>query len=204
MGKEKYIRNIERLFEKSPVISSKTIERIIRSKNKKTQYQKQLIRNMILSGKIKRLSKGYYTIHDEPALAVFCFRPAYLGLQDALSFHNLWEQETIPVIITANTARPGIRKVLDANVMIRKIDKKYLFGFDYHEQGKQYLPYSDIEKTFIDMIYFKEKLSHEAITNIKKKIDRKRLGSYLKHYPKAVQKRVMKGLSIHLKSLLPK
>ena len=195
MGKEKYIRDIEKLFEKSPVISSKTIERIIRDKNENTQYQKQLIRNMILSGKIKRLSKGFYTIHDEPSLAVFCFKPAYLGLQDALSFHNLWEQETIPVIITASTARPGIRKVLDANVMVRKIEKKYLFGFDYHKQGEQYLPYSDREKTFIDMIYFKEKLGREAITNIKKRIDRKKVSSYLRYYPRTIQKKVMKCLS---------
>lgn len=54
-----------------------------------------------------------------------------MGLQDALSIHNLWEQETIPIIIITRKIRQGIRKVLDLNVLIRRIDKKYFFGFDY-------------------------------------------------------------------------
>jgi len=187
MGKEKYLKKIESLFKKSPIISYSSIERIVKD-SKKTEYTKQLIRNMLLKGKIKRLTKGFYTTHDNPQLSVFCFKPAYLGLQDALSFHNCWEQETIPIIITTRKIRQGIRKILDMNVLIRRIDKKYFFGFDYFEQDNLYFPYSDIEKTFIDMIYFKEKISDNTLENIKKRINKKKFNNYLKKYPERIKK----------------
>ncbi len=191
MGREKYLKDIGILLKKSPVVDTGSILRIIRAKKNVRQYGKQLVRNLLLKGRIKRLAKGFYTIYDNISLAVFCFSPSYLGLQDALSFHNLWEQETIPVIITSKKARQGLRSILGANVMVRRIDKKYLFGFSYHSQGDFYFPYSDIEKTFIDMAYFKEKISDEVLAEIKKRIDRKRLSSYLKIYPQKLRKKVL-------------
>lgn len=187
MGKEKYQKNVEALLKKSPVVSFSSIARIIKNK----EYTKQLIRNLLLKKKIKRLAKGYYTIYDDPSLAVFCFKPAYLGLQNALSFHNLWEQETIPIIITTRKVRPGIRKIMGMNVLIRKMDKKYFFGFDYYKDGEFYLPYSDKEKTLIDMIYFKENLSEEIVENFLNWIDRKKLDAYLKRHPRKRRKEVL-------------
>lgn len=195
MGKKKYIEDVEGLFKRSAVVSASSISRLVRSKKEVKQYQKQLIRNLVLRGRIKRLVKGFYTIHDHPSLAVFCFKPAYLGLQDALSFYDFWGQETIPVIITSGRVRQGIREILGMNVLIRRINKHYLFGFDYYKQGDFYFPYSDIEKTFIDMIYFKEKLSEEARGNMMKRIDKKKLNSYLKVYPEKFRKTVLNYLS---------
>ena len=190
MGKEKYLKNIEALFEKSPVVSYASIERSIKNKKKVKEYVKRFINYMLASGRIKRLSKGYYTKHDEASLAVFCFQPAYFGLQDALSKYNLWEQETVPVIITTRKLRTGIRKILGSNVLIRRIKRKYFFGIEYHQQGNIALPYSDIEKAFIDLIYFKEKINRYVISNLKKELDKKKLANYLKKYPVQIRKRV--------------
>lgn len=176
MGKEKYLKKIEELFKNSPVVSARSISRIVKDRN----YTKNIIRNLILKNKINRLTKGYYTSYDDPSLLVFCFQPAYLGLQDALSFHNMWEQETIPIIITTRKVRQGIRNLMGTNVLIRRIDKKYFFGFEYHKVSDFYLPYSDREKTIIDMIYFKEKLDKAII----KKTSRKNANNYLKTYSK--------------------
>src|SRR3989338_6304714 len=148
MGKEKYQDKIINLFEKSPVVDYSSIKRIINN----PEYAKQLIRNLVLKKKIKKLTKGFYTKHDEPSLIVFCFKPSYLGLQDSLSMHNLWEQETIPVVITSKKIRSGLRKMNGINILIRRIDKKYLLGYDSLKVGEFYPPYSDIEKTFIDMV----------------------------------------------------
>ena len=191
MGKEKYLSKIENLFKNSPVVNANSIARIIKSKKQVKQYNKQLIRNLILKRKINRLTKGCYTIHEDPNLSVFCFSPAYLGLQDALSLHNLWDQETVPVIVTTRKVRPGIRKILGTNVLIRRLNNKYFFGFDYYKQGSFYLSYSDIEKTFIDMVYFKERLTTETIKNFVKKINKKKLNSYLKIYPKKIKNKVL-------------
>jgi len=195
MGRQKYLAKIEELFKKSPVVDLGSIRRIVRSKRKTNQYEKQLIRNLLLRGKIKKLVKGCYTMHDDSSLAVYCFSPSYLGLQDALSFHGIWEQETIPVIVTVRKVRQGIRKVLGANVLVRRITKKYLFGFEYFRQNGFYLPYSDIEKTVIDMVYFNEKFTNDAIRLLKKRIDMKKMNSYLKAYPAKLRQRVMKILA---------
>jgi len=191
MGREKYLLEIKSLFKKSPIIDFKSITRIIRNKKQVKQYNKQLIKNLISKGEIKRLTKGYYTIHEDPSLAVFCFNPAYLGLQDALSFHNLWEQETIPIIITSKKVRQGIRKIFNTNVLIRRINRKYFFGIEYINYGNFYLPISDIEKTFIDMLYFKQKIDKNVLNNFKKKIDKRKLVTYLKKYPKKTTKSVL-------------
>jgi len=194
MGKEKYLKQIEALFKESPVVSANSILRVIKSKKPVRQYHKQLIKNLVLKGKIKRLSKGCYTMHDEPSLAVFSFNPSYIGLQDALSFYNLWEQEAIPIIITSKKARIGIRKILDTNVLIRRIDRKYFFGFDYKKYGNFYLPVSDIEKTFIDMVYFRQRIDDELLKEFKRRLNRNRLGGYLKKYPKFMKLRVFNKL----------
>ncbi|MBS3163251.1 hypothetical protein J4427_01010 [Candidatus Woesearchaeota archaeon] len=195
MGKEKYLKDIENIFKKSAVVDAKSIERFIKSKKRIKQYQKQLIRNLILKGKIKRLTKGYYSLYDDPSLLVFCFKPAYLGLQDAMSFNNLWEQETIPVIITSKKIRQGIRKVFGNNVLIRRIKKRYIFGFEYQKQKDYYLPYSNIEKTFIDMIYFNQKISEEDLKNILKQVNKQKLKSYLKIYPLKFRKNILNFIS---------
>lgn len=191
MGKQKYLKRIEELFKKSPVISYNSIEKIVKDKKNVKQYTKKLIRNLITHKDIKKITKGYYTIYNDTSVSVYCFKPSYLGLQDSLSFHNLWEQETISVILTTKKVRQGIRKVMGNNVLVKRIEKKYMFGFDYFKNEDLYIPYSDVEKTFIDMVYFKENISKEAIKNIRKRINRKKLGLYLKVYPKKIREKTL-------------
>ena len=190
MGKEKYLHDVEDLFAKSPVVSYSSIEKIVTHRKKVKQYVKRLVHYLLASGRIKRLAKGYYTAMDDVSFAVFCFQPAYLGLQDALSFHNLWEQETIPVIITTRKVRPGLRKVLGKNVLIRRIGSRYFFGMQHRQQGMVALPYSDVEKTFIDMVYFREKLGNELLAAFKKRLNLKKIRAYLKPYPRRLRKQV--------------
>jgi len=193
MGKEKYIKQVEHLLEKSPVVTSGSIKHMVKSR----QYAGQLIRQFIIKEKMQRLAKGCYSAIGDPSLAVFCFKPAYLGLQDALSFHNLWEQETIPVIITSARVRQGLRNIGGGNALIRRLDKKYLFGYTYYSSVSDlYLPYSDLEKTFIDFVYFRQHIDKQPLKEIIKRIDRKKLASYLTRYPTLIQKRVQNLLNI--------
>ena len=193
MGKIKYISEIRRFLKESPVVDINSLKKFIKKNNK--EYIYLLINNLLKKKEIKQLTKGYYTIHEDQSLIVFCFKPSYLGLQNALSFHALWEQETNPVILTTKNTRKGIRKVFGRNIIIRKLNKKYFFGFDYYLDGDFYLPYSDIEKTLIDMLYFKQPIDNEIINNFKKKLNKTKLKTYLKNYPKKFQKRVLKVLN---------
>lgn len=191
MGKQIYLEKIKALFEKSPVVDFKSIERIV-GKSKKSSYAKLMIHNLMKNGGIKKIGKGVYTIHNEISLSVFSFKPGYLGLQNALSHYGVWEQETIPVIITTKKVRRGIRSLIGGNVLLRNINKKYFFGVEYIEEGGFYLPYSDLEKTFIDMVVFNQNIDKETLARIKKKINKFKLLGYLKKYPLKIRERVKK------------
>jgi predicted transcriptional regulator of viral defense system len=145
---------------------------------------------------IFRLTKGFYSAFNDPTFSVFCFKPSYLGLYDALSLRNLWEQETNATIITTKKVRTGIRKILEANVTIKRIKQKYFFGFDYIKYDNFYIPVSDLEKTLIDLVYFKEPLTWQILRNLKNKIDEKKMLKYLKAYPKDFQKLVLSKIKI--------
>ena len=193
MGKIKYIKKIREFFKQSPVISINSLKKFINKKNK--DYIYLIINNLLKKKEIKKITKGFYSIHEDPSLIVFCFKPSYLGLQDALSIHNLWEQETNPVIITSKKIRQGVRKVFENNVVIRRIAGKYIFGIEYIKQGDFYYPYSDVEKTFIDMIYFNQKLDKETLNNFKKIINKEKLKKYIKLYPKKYKFQINKMLN---------
>ncbi len=188
MGKKKHITKILELFDKSPVVDFKSIKRIIKKEN----YARVLISNLIKSKRIYKLGKGIYTKHKESSLAVYSFQPAYLGLQCALSFHKILEQETNPVILTTRKVRKGIRKVLGSNVLIKGINRKYFFGFEFFNEEKFILPYSDLEKTFIDVIIYHKKIDKDILKKINKKINRKKMNDYLKEYPKRFRKNIGK------------
>ncbi|MGC8981475.1 MAG: type IV toxin-antitoxin system AbiEi family antitoxin domain-containing protein [Minisyncoccia bacterium] len=184
MQKNKHIQKIREFIQKTPVFTSRDIQRIVKEKN----YAYLILNKLTKQKEIFRITKSFYSKFDDPILSVFCFKPAYLGLYEALSLYNFWEQETNVVIITTKKVRQGIRKILDSNVIIKRLKSKYFFGFDYLKYYNLYLPVSDLEKTLIDFIYFKETLPSSLLQNFKSKIDSKKLQDYLQKYPKNFQK----------------
>jgi len=187
MEKMKHKEKIEALFEKSVVVDYKSIERIVGS-----EYAKLLISNLLKKKTIFKIGKGFYTKHYDISLAVFSFKPAYLGLQCALSYYGLWEQETIPVIVTTKKVRRGLRDILGGNVLIRNIDKRFFFGVNLVKEGSHYYPYSDLEKTVIDLIWFNEKIDLKILKKILNKIDFVKFNKYLKVYDKKFQNKMRK------------
>ena len=200
MGKIKYIHKLRKFFKKNPVVNITSIKNLIVSYGGKKNYTYLLINYLLKKREIKRITKSFYTIYEDPAIVVFCFKPAYVGLQDALSIHDLWEQETNPVIITTKKARQGVRKIFNTNVIIKRISLKYFFGFKYMKQDNFYIPVSDVEKTFIDMVYFNQGLDKNLLKNFKEKIDIKKLKKYLEKYPKRTSNKVLK-LILNINSL---
>jgi len=53
-----------------------------------------------------------------------------------------------------------------------------------------WVPVSDLEKTLIDMVYFKIGIRNELKPSILKALDRKKLKSYLEHYDKRVNAKI--------------
>ena len=192
MRKDKHIAKIRDFIKRTPIFSSKDIERITKNKN----YAHLILNKLTNRGEIFRFVKGFYTSFNDPTYSVFCFKPDYIGLYEAFSLRNLWEQETNTIIITTKRVRSGIRKILDSNVIIKRIKPKYFLGFDYLKYDNFYIPVSDLEKPLIDLIYFKEPLTSQILKNIKKTIEKKKILKYLKSYPKNFQKFVLEKIEI--------
>jgi len=182
----KVIGKVREYLKRTPIASIGSISRIVGSRS----YAYLLLNYLVKKGEVFRITKGYYSIQSDPTLLVLCIKPSYLGLEDALSFHNLWEQETIPVIITPRKIRQGERKVLGHNVLIRRILPKYFFGWDLVKYGNFLVPVSDVEKTLIDLVYFRKRIDKHLARRFKKRVDRKRLAGYLGKYPEWVRRKV--------------
>ena len=187
MGKIKYLNQVKELFNQSQVVSLASLKKIVPQ-----NYLKLLLNNLIKKQKIYRLTKGFYSKSDDPTLLVYCIKPSYLGLQEALSIHNIWEQETITVLVTPTKVRIGIRELHNTHIIIHNINKNYFFGFNFQDIGNLYIPVSDLEKTFIDLIYFNQKLDLKTWKQLKKKLDSKKLNKYLKVYQKKIKYKILK------------
>jgi len=180
------IKKVRDFLQSTPVANMRSISALIGDKN----YAYVAMNHLLKRGEVRRITRGYYTIHDDPSLLVYCLKPAYIGLQDAMSFHNLWEQETSPIVITSRRVRRGIRKVMGHNVLVRRISNEYFFGYEHHRHGNFSLPVSDVEKTFVDMVYFGE-MKKSVVKNFKMRIDHKKLEKYLRRYPINFREKVL-------------
>jgi predicted transcriptional regulator of viral defense system len=159
-----------------PVFTMRDVEKRAKSR----AYAKLLVHNKLAKGEIARMGKGVYSFHADPALAVFAFKPAYLGLEYALSLHEAWEQEAIPVIITSRKVRCGVRQAAGENVLVRRASPHLMFGFELHEYYGFHLPVSGAEKTIVDFAYFNEPLPAEALEALLRESDVRKLTAYFK------------------------
>lgn len=185
----KYVDKIREYLKRTPVASISSISALAPDR----EYAYVIANHLLKRGEIRRITKGYYTTYEEPSLLVYCMKPAYIGLQDAMSFHDLWEQETNPIVITTRKVRPGVRNVLGQNVWVRRISPKHFFGYDYLTSNDFLLPVSDVEKTLIDMVYFRE-MREDIARGFRESVDREKLMRYLKKYGINFRKKVIEVL----------
>ena len=72
---------------------------------------------------------------------------------------------------------------------------KMFFGFGMMKYYDFWIPVSDVEKTLVDFVYFREPLSKETMLEIKKRIRKEVLEDYLSRCPKRFAGRVRKLLN---------
>ncbi len=186
MGKIKHRDSVVDLFKKGPVVDISSLKKII---GENSGYTSLMLNKMVKQGRIYRVTRGKYSLSDDPVLAVFCFKPAYLGLQEALSIHNLWEQESNTVVLTTKTVREGPRKINGSMVLLKRIPVSLFFGIEYKRHGDFYLPVSDIEKTFLDLLYFGQPIDRDLFHQFKGRMDKKKVEGYLRRYGAAIKEK---------------
>ena len=144
------------------------------------------------NGKIVRLTKGFYSFSKKIDFIEKAIFPSYHGLQDALSLHNLWGQQTNPIIITPRKFRSGERIVAGGKVLVRRMNRKMFFGYESIQQLDSWVTVSDLEKTLIDFAYYDEPLSKEVLKEIKMRINKKKFSLYAKQLTKKLRNKIKK------------
>lgn len=190
MGEKVHIDEVRRFAESTPAFRARDVELLVGER----RYALLMLHNLAKRGEFNRVARGWYSVHDDPVVSVFALGPAYLGLQEALSLRDLWEQETNVVVVTSGKAKPGTRRVFGSGVVVHRIDPGYFFGFDYLPYGGFHVPVSDVEKTLIDLVYFGESPGQDVLQELAQKADRRVLARYLRCYPAAFVTRFEKKL----------
>ncbi|MGC8533768.1 MAG: type IV toxin-antitoxin system AbiEi family antitoxin domain-containing protein [Candidatus Parvarchaeum sp.] len=190
MGAIKYRKEFLEHFKDRDYFSAKDAELFLTQKGASKDYARLTLHKLEKKGEIKRLKRGYYSFSDNLDTIGFIFEPFYYGLQEALSLHGLWNQQTNPVVITTRKVRTGIRSVLGRNILIRHIQRKMFFGYEAKRVGNNFLPVSDLEKTLIDFVYFKAAIPKDVLEEMKKRIDKEKLQRYLDKLDKSLRIKV--------------
>jgi len=188
----KYINAVREHFAFRPVFRIQDVKVLLNKQGPSDAYIYLLVHNLAKCGEIKRLTRGIYTFRKEAEVTGFAFSPFYYGLQDALSFRKLWEQETNSIVITPRRVRSGQRTIGGARTIVRRIDRRMFFGFDTIRFHDLYLPVSDVEKTLIDFLYFREPLRKDVLETMRGQIRKDVLKSYLKRTPECVKEALKK------------
>lgn len=187
----KFMKEFIENFSRQPAFSSSEARNFFSFRNGPKGYYKTAVNNLIMSGRLRRITRGHYTFHDEVQFVGFAFKPFYYGLEDALSLRNLWEQETNPVIITPRKVRSGLRTFEGRNYVVRWIDRSMFFGYSPLRYGDIYIPVADPEKILIDMVYYHEFLSGEVIEGLLEVIDKDLLDEYLYRLKPSLRMKVL-------------
>lgn len=184
----KYIREIEKQFksQKYPVFKSYELDSFGAGK----KYKKRLTHLLLANGRIRRIAKGVYTFHNDVTVVGFAFSPFYYGFEDALSIMGISDQGTNPIVVTIRNVRQGVRTFGGRNYRVKCIPQSLFFGYEMLQRGNFWIPVSDIEKTIIDMIYFKDHIRDELWPDILKALDKKKLDKYLQKYRKDFREKV--------------
>lgn len=140
--------------------------------------------------KLDKISLDHLTIIKR-ALEIKGIKNWYFGLETAIKLNKIThEYFTVDYVINDKLTRPRPIEILKHRIKFIKLNKK-LFGFGI---VKDSIPYSDIEKTTLDMIHLakyndlSDKEIKDKVIDLISRCSRKKLGKYAKHYPKTVKK----------------
>jgi len=176
----KYEKAFIEYFSKLTLFSADDAYRFLSHYGSDYSYSRVFLHNLVVNGKLYRITKGTFTFSRNEAVYGFAFRPFYYGMEFALSVRKLWTQQANPVIITLTKSNAGTRKILGTNITIRRISQNAFFGFEYLNYMDLFIPVSRPEKIFLDFIYYGINPDKETLTNLMKKIDPEILKEYVK------------------------
>lgn len=116
----------------------------------------------------------------------------YFGLETAIKFNNIThEYFTIDFVVSDTIFRPKPIEIFGRKVKFVKLNKK-LFGFGIKKEGG--IPYSDLEKTILDLIHLKKyagrpnSVIRDHLIEWADEANMDKMKKYSKYYSKSVRR----------------
>jgi hypothetical protein len=183
-------KHFSEYFSRKPVFTSNEAERYLSRYGAAEGYSKLLLHNMAKNNELLRLKKGVYTFSKNEAVSGYAFRPFYYGMEYALTIRKTWTQQSVPIVITTSKANPGIRRIMGYKVIVRRMNRKYFFGFDYVNYSNLFIPVSRPEKIILDFLYYGIGLDPETLHSLVVQSDTHILKDYASVFGKSYWNRV--------------
>ncbi|MGC8618549.1 MAG: type IV toxin-antitoxin system AbiEi family antitoxin domain-containing protein [Thermoplasmata archaeon] len=162
----KYENNFRAFFSEQLVFTSEDAKRYLEKEGASSEYVRLFLHKLVADGSLMRIKRGVYSFNKNEALTGFAFRPFYYGMEYALTIRKIWAQQADPVIISRTKANQGVRIVNDSRVLIRRINQRAFFGYEYINYSGFFVPVSVPEKILLDFIYFRERLDEETMSSL--------------------------------------
>lgn len=157
----------------------KTIRYLISNKYIETIFRGVFYVYSLEERKLGKSDMSFYEILKK-ALEIKGIKNWYFGLETALKFNNLTHEFfTVTYIINDSIARTRIRKIMGRKVKFHKfVNNMFSFGIVNHV-----FPYSDPEKTLLELYYLKH-YNKGNFEEVAKNLSKNKLLKYSKNYDK--------------------
>lgn len=160
------------------------------------KYLKRIVRGFfyIPTAEERRLNTGSPSPYEAIAKAMEYKKVKnwYFGLETAIKLNAITHEFfTIDYVVSDTIFRAKPFKILDRKVRFVKLNKN-LFGFGIKKDWK--FPYSDLEKTLLDLVHLRihsgktENAIIDELIEWAEEADHKKLLGYAKHYSARVRK----------------
>ncbi len=141
-----YEASVREHFSGVPVFGLADLAQIIQNRD----YAKKYLQKMVRQGRIRKIKRDSYTLHDDPFLiSTFLVKPSYVSSVSALSYHHIITQ--IPNEVFCFTTKRATR--VDFVSRISFFHTKHFFGFVPERYMDFSIPVATPEKAIIDSIH---------------------------------------------------
>ncbi|MEK6823503.1 MAG: hypothetical protein AABY06_00565 [Nanoarchaeota archaeon] len=190
LSKEEIIKTIER-YQKIYKIKVNMIS--LWTYLRKDNYIKRILGDYYYVYSLEERHSHYCNFSEEELVFIVLEKMRlkwYLGLESALKENKITWQ-VLNVIIIVNNHFSGIKKIGNSKFkFIKTKEKRFNFGIIKAEtNNKVTYFYSDLEKTYIDFLYFYKRKDIETMKkNLDFEVGKNKLKKYAKNYSKKIQR----------------
>ena len=176
-----------------PVFANRDISGLA---DKNPKYTKVFLYNLVKRGRIERVERGKYCLPDTSpyVIASRMTKGSYIALISAARFHNITTQLPNTILVFSPTYHRPMSIKSNYRVRFIKVSRKILYGYSEHNGVYG----SDIEKIFVDDVYYHKSLSYtEELENAAARhlIDLHKLDSYIKRLDrKDIEERLRRSI----------